>query len=144
MGYTTLKLVHISAATISFVGFAARGLGVLSGAAWVRHRITRTIPHVIDSVLLLSALGMLWLVRLSPWALPWLRAKIIALLIYIAIGVLALRAVPAGQTGRTRTVRLVAWIAALAVFGYIVSVALTKDPRGAVIWLQDMLGEVRR
>ena len=143
MGYATLKLLHISAATMSFVGFAARGLGVLSGAAWVRHRLTRTLPHVIDTVLLLSALGMLWLARLPPWALPWLRAKIIALLIYIALGVLALRAVPAVQSARSRTVRLAAWIAALAVFGYIASVAFTKDPRGAVIWLHDVHAEAR-
>lgn len=143
MGYTTLKVVHISAATLSVAGFAARGFGVLSGAAWVRHRLTRTLPHVIDTVLLLSALGMLWLVRLSPWALPWLRAKIIGLLIYITLGVLALRAAPAGRPGRSRTARLVAWIGALAVFGYIVSVAFTKDPRGAVIWLQDLLAEAR-
>lgn len=143
VNYATLKLIHISAATLSFCGFAARGLGVLTGAAWVRHRLTRTLPHLVDTVLLLSALGMLWLVHLSPWALPWVRAKIIALIIYIALGVLALRAVPAGQPGRSRTVRLVAWIGALAVFGYIVSVAFTKDPRGAVIWLQDMFSEAR-
>jgi uncharacterized membrane protein SirB2 len=37
--------------------------------------------------------------------------------------------------GRTKTVRASAWIAALVTFGYIVSVALTKDPRGALIWL---------
>lgn len=135
MAYATLKLIHMSAVAITFVGFAARGLGVLSGAAWVRHRITRTLPHVIDTVLLLSAVGMLWVSRLSPWALPWLRAKLVGLIIYIALGVIALRPAAAGRRELPRTARLLAWLSALAVFGYTVSVAVTKSPHGALVWL---------
>jgi uncharacterized membrane protein SirB2 len=132
MDYATVKLIHISAVTVSFLGFAARGVGVLRGAAWVRHRLTRTLPHVIDTILLLSAFGMLWIIRLSPWALPWLRAKLVGLVVYIALGVLAFRSARAGKAG---AVSLVAWIGALVVFGYIVSVALTKSPRGVLLWL---------
>ena len=136
MNYATLKLIHVSAVALSFGGFLARGVGVLSGAAWVRHRVTRTLPHLVDSVLLLSALGMLWIIRLSPWALPWLRAKIAGLIVYIALGVLALRPARLGHADRSSRVRAIAWIAALAVFGYIVSVALTKSPLGllAPLW----------
>ena len=136
MAYATLKLIHVSAVAISFLGFAARGLGVLSDAAWVRHRLARTLPHLVDTVLLLSAVGMLWVIRLAPWGLPWLRAKLVGLIIYIALGVIALRPAPAGRAAGSRTLRLVAWIGALAVFGYIVSVALTKSPRGALGWLR--------
>ncbi len=135
MGYATLKAIHVGAVTLSFCGFAARGLGVLCRAAWVRHRLVRTLPHVVDSVLLLSGLGMLWLVRLSPWAMPWLRAKIAGLILYILLGVLALRPTRAGRAERSRTVRLAAWMGALAIFVYIVSVALTKSPLGVVVWL---------
>jgi len=135
MAYATLKLIHVSAVAISFLGFAARGLGVLSDAAWARHRLARTLPHLVDTVLLLSAVGMLWVIRLGPWGLPWLRAKLVGLIIYIALGVIALRPAPAGRAAGSRTLRLVAWIGALAVFGYIVSVALTKSPRGALVWL---------
>ena len=135
MVYALLKLIHVSAVAISFLGFAARGLGVLSDAAWVRHRLARTLPHLVDTVLLLSAVGMLWVMRLAPWALPWLRAKLVGLIIYIALGVIALRPALAGRAAGSRTLRLVAWIGALAVFGYIVSVALTKSPRGALGWL---------
>ena len=137
MSYATLKLIHVSAVALSFSGFAARGVGVFSGASWVRHRLTRTLPHVIDTVLLASALGMLWVVHLVPWAVPWLRAKIAGLILYIALGALALR--PA-RTGATTSAAArghqLAWTAALTVFGYIVSVAITKDPRGALLWLK--------
>ena len=137
MAYATLKLIHMSAVAMSFLGFAARGFGVLSNASWVRHHLTRALPHLIDTVLLLSAVGMLWVIRLSPWALPWLQAKLVGLIIYIALGVIALRPAAAGRAERSRTLRLIAWIGALAVFGYIVSVALTKSPRGALVWLPD-------
>jgi uncharacterized membrane protein SirB2 len=136
MGYAGLKLIHVSAVTLSFCGFAARGVGVLSGVSWVRHRLARTLPHLIDTVLLLSAVGMLWVMDLSPWALPWLRAKLIGLVVYITLGVFALRPLPAEGVASSRTLRLVAWFGALVVFGYIASVAVTKSPRGVLVWLK--------
>lgn len=136
MSYATLKLIHVSAVALSFSGFAARGAGALAGASWVRHRLTRTLPHVIDTVLLASAIGMLWAVRLAPWAVPWLRAKLAGLVIYIALGAVALRPAHAGARVRPARVHQIAWVAALAVFGYIASVAITKDARGALTWLK--------
>jgi uncharacterized membrane protein SirB2 len=129
MDYGVLKAIHQSAVAISLAGFFARGLGMLADAGWLRHRVTKTLPHVVDTVLIVSAIGLAWMLRLSPTSTPWLAAKIVGLLAYIGLGMVALR------FGRTRTVRASAWIAALVTFGYIVSVALTKDPRGALIWL---------
>ena len=129
MDYATVKTIHQSAVALSFAGFFARGLGAFSGAKWVRRRAALTLPHVVDSVLLLSALWLAWQLHLSLGEAPWLLAKIIGLLLYIGLGVLALR------PGRPKAVRATAWVAALAVFGWIVSVALTKDPRGFLLWL---------
>ena len=126
MELATLKLVHQVAVVLSFAGFFARGVGALMDAAWVRSRVARTLPHVVDTVLLLSALTMLWSLQLSPAATPWLLAKIVGLLVYIGLGMLALR------PGRPRGVRALAWVAALLSFGWIVSVAITKSPLGAL------------
>jgi uncharacterized membrane protein SirB2 len=134
MTYVTLKWIHVSAVALSFCGFTARGLGALRDAAWIRDRRIRVIVHVVDTVLLASAIGMLWMLHVAPWALPWLRAKIVGLVVYIALGSMALapeRFFRAGVTGR---LRLVCWIAALIVFAYIVSVALTKNARGVLSW----------
>jgi uncharacterized membrane protein SirB2 len=98
----------------------------------VRSRAARTLPHVVDTVLLLSALAMLWTIQLSPWGAPWLRAKIIGLLLYIGLGTVALREARSARKATSRTLRLAAWLGALAVFGYIVSVAVTKDPMGVL------------
>jgi uncharacterized membrane protein SirB2 len=126
MDYATLKLVHQTAVVLSIAGFFARGLASLSGAAWVRGRAARTLPHAVDTVLLLSALTLAWMLRLSPTAAPWLAAKIAGLLLYIGLGMLALR------PGRPLAVRATAWVAALGVFGWIVAVAITKDPYAAL------------
>ena len=124
MDYGTVKSIHQSAVALSFVGFLARGAASLSGASWVQGRAARTLPHVVDTVLLVSALALVWMLRLNPLATPWLTAKIIALLIYIALGVIALR------PRLPRRVRLTAGLAALASFSYIIAVALTKSPLG--------------
>ena len=124
MDYSTVKTIHQSAVALSFAGFFARGLGALGGAAWVRARPAKTLPHVVDSVLLLSALWLAWTLRLNPAGAPWLLAKIVGLVAYIGLGMVALK------DGRPPALRATAWLAALLVFGYIVSVALTKSPLG--------------
>ncbi|MFC5497894.1 SirB2 family protein [Caenimonas terrae] len=124
MDYVALKTVHQAAVALSIAGFFARGLGSLLGAAWVGSRPAKTLPHVVDTVLLASALLLAWTLRLNPMQAPWLLAKIAGLLGYIALGMVALK------PGRPAPVRAVAWVGALVTFGWIVSVAITKDPRG--------------
>jgi uncharacterized membrane protein SirB2 len=76
-----------------------------------------------------SALWLAWMLKLTPSNAPWIAAKIAGLLVYIGIGMIALR------FGRTKAVRGGAWLAAMLTFAYIVSVAITKDPRGFLLAL---------
>jgi uncharacterized membrane protein SirB2 len=85
----------------------------------------RIAPHLIDTVLLASALWLAWQMG-TEGTRGWLWAKVIALCAYIAFGTIALK------RGRTRRARIAAFAAALATFGYIVSVALTKSPLGVL------------
>ena len=124
MEYATLKLIHQSAVLLSFTGFFARGLGSLAGAGWVGSRPARTLPHLIDTVLLVSALALAFTLRLNPATTPWLLAKLVALVAYIALGAMALK------PRLSAISRMTAFAAALATFGYIVSVAITKQPGG--------------
>ena len=130
MDHDLLKLVHESAVTLSFAGFLARGIGMLGDATWIGSRAAKTLPHVVDTVLIVSAVWLAWLLRLSPTDTPWLAAKIVGLLLYIAIGMVAFR------FGRTKAVRATAWVVAMLTFGYIVSVAVTKDPRGLLLFIE--------
>jgi uncharacterized membrane protein SirB2 len=124
LDYATVKLVHQTAVALSLAGFFVRGAAGLAGASWVRGRAARTLPHLIDTVLLVSALTLAWMLRLTPAASPWLMAKIVGLVIYVGLGVVALR------PGRPLAVRTSAWMAALVTVGWIISVAMLKNPWG--------------
>ena len=122
MDYADLKTLHQVAVVVSVGGFFVRGVAAFVQAPWVRSRTARTLPHMVDTLLLASALLMVWMLRLNPLTTPWLAAKIIALLCYIGLGLLALR------PGRPLAVRVAAWLAALGCVAYIVAVALRKNP----------------
>lgn len=117
----------MGAAALSIALFVARGAWLLSAPQRVQPPWMRIPPHVVDTVLLLSAL---WLAAQQAPGSPhaWLAAKIVALVAYVVLGTLALRG------GRTRGARIAAFAAALATFGYIVTVALTRSPLGFLAW----------
>lgn len=120
--YATLKAIHVTCVIASGTGFFVRGLLMLADSPWRDRRLVRVVPHVVDTVLLASAISMAVLAHLVPTQQPWLMAKIVGLVVYIAVGAIALR------HGRTRAQRAVAFAVALAVFAYIVAVALTRSP----------------
>ena len=124
-----LKPVHISCVALSFLGFFVRGFWVLSDSPMHNKKWVKTVPHIIDTLLLLSALLMLYVSGWSVFDMPWLQAKIVALLLYIILGMIALK------YATTRLVQACAWGAGLVVFLYIVSVAVTKSSFGFVVWL---------
>jgi uncharacterized membrane protein SirB2 len=121
MSYLAFKHLHLTCVGLSAALFFVRGLLMLGCPDALRARWARITPHVVDTVLLVAAIGMLVVGRINPLDAPWLLAKIGALLVYIGLGTVALK------RGRTRGVRLGAWLGALAVLLYIVSVALTKQ-----------------
>jgi uncharacterized membrane protein SirB2 len=121
--YATLKAVHVGAAALSITLFIVRGAWMLAAPGRLGARWVRIVPHVIDTVLLVSALALAWQIGFAA-NIRWLGAKITALVVYIALGTIALK------RGRTRGIRITAFIAAVATFSYIVSVAVTKSPLG--------------
>ena len=124
MDYATLKLLHQSAVALSALGFVLRGIASLNGAAWTQGRLAKSLPHVVDTVLLLSAVTLAIKLRLNPAHAPWLLAKILGLLVYIALGMVALRPRLAWK------VRVTAWVMALIVLAWIATVAISKNPLG--------------
>lgn len=123
-GYLALKHLHLTTVILSFALFALRGLWMLMDSPQLQRRWVRIAPHLIDTVLLASAIGLTLVPGQYPFVNGWLTAKVLALIVYIVLGGIALR------RGPTRAIRATAWVAALATFGYIVSVALTRQPLG--------------
>ena len=122
MDYTFLRTVHIVTVQASLALFLLRGFWMLRESPRLHATWVRIVPHVNDTVLLAAAIGMLVIGSLNPLVQPWLLAKILGLLAYIGLGTVALK------RGRSKAVRIKALVAALAVFAYIVAVAVTKQP----------------
>lgn len=124
MLFVWLKMAHVASALLSISGFTLRGYWMLTDNPLLQRRLTRVLPHVIDTLLLGSAIGMLVLWQSSPLQLPWLIAKIGGLLLYIGLGMVALR------FGKTRQQRVIAFALALLTAAYILAVAYSKSPLG--------------
>jgi uncharacterized membrane protein SirB2 len=122
--YHLTKAMHEICALASFLLFFVRGVWMLRESPQLSRRWVKILPHAIDTLLLASAIALTLMLREYPLTDAWLSAKLVGLLVYIGLGLVALR------YGKNRGVRAVAWIGALAVFLYIVSVALAHDPLG--------------
>ena len=122
--YILIKYVHVASVVLSVTGFFLRGVLAIRSSPLMKARWMGVLPHLNDTVLLAAALSLAVMSGQLPFVVDWVTAKVSGLVVYIILGSLALRA------GSTRRTRIVCWLAALAVFGWIVSVALTRQPMG--------------
>lgn len=128
--YLAVKHVHLLCVALSGARFFWRGLLMLRGSRWLASGWVRVVPHVNDTVLLVAGISLAVMSERYPFVDAWLTAKFFGLMLYIILGSLALK------PGRTRRVRALAWLAALAVFGWMVSVAVLRQPAGFLVVFQ--------
>ncbi len=124
MDYVLLKQVHMSFALASITGFMLRWNWRIHGSQLAQLRLTKIAPHVIDTLFLGTGVALTFTINQYPFSTAWLTAKIIGLLVYIVLGMVAMSAKISGPW------RVVAFLAALSTFGWIVTVALSKSPWG--------------
>ncbi len=124
--YAQIRSIHILAVILSGSLFALRGLGVLANARWPQAAPVRYLSYSIDSVLLTAALMLLTILPGAMFANHWLMVKVLLVVVYVVLGVFALR------RGRTPRMRTVCYFAALLVFATIIGIARTHHPLG---WL---------
>lgn len=122
MDYALLKMMHVGSVILSFSLFFLRGIWLIQDSGNLRQRWIKILPHVNDTILLTSAILLAMAIQQNPLEHAWLTAKVSGLILYIGLGMVAMR------FGKTRKSKIAAWIAALCVFAYIVLVALTKSP----------------
>ena len=122
--YPQIKQGHIALVGSSGVLFAARGLGVWAGARWPMATWARRLSVLVDTLLFAAGVTLWALLGLNPVRDAWLGTKLLLLLAYIVVGSLALK------RARTARVRQWAFVAALGLYGFMVSVALAHRPLG--------------
>ena len=110
-------------AALSILGFIIRTIWMLRESPLLQKRAVKIVPHIVDTLLLLSAIGLVGLIGFGPNA-AWLSAKIAGLIVYIVLGTLALK------RGRTKGARAVSGLLAIIVFAFVASVARAHNPLG--------------
>ena len=125
--YPHFKHLHMLAVVLSGLLFLLRGIGVQLSARWPMAAPVRFTSYAIDTVLLLSAISLAVMLGQYPFVHGWLTVKVLLLVVYIVLGVFALK------RGRTRGAKLGFLIAALAVYAFIISVARTHHPLGFLL-----------
>lgn len=119
MNYYLIKHIHMTAAGLSLLLFVVRAYWSVTESALLQKKIVKILPHVIDTVLLTA--GIILAAMIGPEQ-PWILAKIVLLLLYIGVGTIAIK------RGRTPVQRAIAAVAAVALFIYIVGVAISHNP----------------
>jgi uncharacterized membrane protein SirB2 len=119
--YETVKLVHIGTAILTISGFMLRGYWMFSGSPRLQLKVVKILPHIVDTIFLLSGIALIVILSLPVLSQNWLLMKFAALVVYIVLGAIALGR---GKTMRSRTL---AFVLSLATFAYIVGVALSKS-----------------
>jgi uncharacterized membrane protein SirB2 len=124
MNYVLLKQVHVFFALASIIGFMLRWNWKMGGSRWSQMKLTKTAPHVIDTLFLSTGVALTFTINQYPYTTAWLTAKITGLLVYIMLGMFAM------SDNISRPWRVTAFLAAIGAYAWILTVARFKSPWG--------------
>ncbi|WP_417472611.1 SirB2 family protein [Luteimonas mephitis] len=128
--YPQIRSVHILAVVLSGSLFALRGMFAVAGARWPHAAPVRYLSYTIDTTLLTAALMLLTILPGAMFANGWLATKLVLVVVYVVLGVLAMK------RGRTRGIRWGCYVAALATFAMAYGIARAHHPLGFLhAWL---------
>lgn len=125
--YLPIKNLHMSLAMLSLVGFIIRGWWAINSSALLQQRWIKITPHIVDTLLLTTAVLLMIILGQHPGNQNWILAKIVALVFYIGFGTLAIKRAP------SKASKALFLILAIATFSYIIGVAIAHHPAS---WLQ--------
>ncbi len=126
--YIWVKDFHILFITVSIVLFILRFFWKWANADIMQQRWVKIAPHIIDTFMLVSGAWLVVITHFYPFTPQgsWLTEKLFGVIIYIALGIVALGT---GKDGlRSQKTRWVAFILALGCLYLVVKLALTKIP----------------
>ncbi|HZX76953.1 SirB2 family protein [Lysobacter sp.] len=127
--YPQIKLVHVMAILCSGALFLLRGGSALAGLRWQMAAPVRYLSYTIDTVLLTAAMMLLTILPGALFANGWLLVKVVLVVTYVVLGVLAMRSV-------NKRVRIATFVLALLTYGQIYWIARAHHPLGAFhLWL---------
>ena len=124
MNYVLLKQVHVTFALVSIMGFLLRWTWKIRGSQLSQLRLTRAVPHIIDTLFLATGVALAFSIKQYPLSADWLTFKVAGLVVYIVLGWFAM------SVRVSRPWRVTAFLAAVSTYAWILSVARFKSPWG--------------
>lgn len=119
--YMAYKHFHLLMVVLSVSFLLVRYAMSLKPAAMLQTKFFKIAPHIIDTLLLVSAVLLMITLQQYPFVHGWLTEKFLAVLAYIGLGVMAFK-------GRTAAIRWICFLGALGWLGLVLRVAITKQP----------------
>ena len=120
--YMMAKHLHLTAVALSILFFVFRFIWSQFDAQALSKKWVKILPHVIDTILLASAIWLCVILSQYPFANAWLTFKLIGVVLYIVFGLFALK------KAKSTVGRWAFFAAALAVLMATAMVAVTKQP----------------
>ncbi|ROS24208.1 invasion regulator SirB2 [Raoultella terrigena] len=124
--FSAVLYLHIAAVVVSVSLFALRYWWIYSDSPWLNRRWVRIVPHCSDTILFLSGAGLMAITHYLPFTEDgtWLTEKLFGVIIYIALGFIAL----GRRRPRSQQSRFIAFLLALVVLFIIIQLAITRTP----------------
>ena len=116
---TALKHIHMTLAIITILGFLLRSVWLFKQSPSLQKKWVKISPHVIDTLLLASGIA-LWATWYGAVFQPWLIAKLVMIVVYIAFGIITFKS-------RSKGLRAMAFTLAIISFASILYLARTKS-----------------
>lgn len=120
--YAMVKHLHLTVISISLALFILRFFWTMRGSAMLQKKWVKVVPHAVDTLLLITAVWLCVLIAQYPFVHGWVTEKLFAVLLYILMGLVALK------LGRTVFIRWVGFVGALAWLVFAAKVAIMKQP----------------
>lgn len=120
--YMMAKHLHLTAVALSILFFVFRFIWSQFDASALSKKWVKILPHIIDTILLASAIWLCFILSQFPLVNAWLTFKVIGVILYIVFGLFALK------KAKTALARWSFFVAAIAVLMATAMVAVTKQP----------------
>lgn len=118
--YLVVKKIHMASAVLSFLGFILRGYWMMMGSRLLNAKLTKVLPHIVDTLLLATAIYLVMVSQMYPFAVNWVTAKVFLLIAYILLGTFALK------RGKSKKVKIGAFILSVLTISAIFGIASAK------------------
>jgi uncharacterized membrane protein SirB2 len=122
--YAALKHIHLLTIAVSAALLSIRFALLMMNSPKRNLRFLKVVPHVVDTALLLSGIGLIVVTGQIPFteSAPWLTNKITCVLAYIALGFFALK------LAKNKLLQFFAFFGALGWLLMAANIAFTKNP----------------